>query len=254
MSEHFAGRVALVTGGSSGIGKASALAFARAGAKVVVSGRRTVEGEQTAYQIKEAGGEAMFVRADVAVSADIKALINTTVETYGRLDFAFNNAGVEGTPFVPTADYAEETWDQVININLKGVWLCMKHEIPQLLKQKGSAIVNTASIAGLIGGHIGVAYHVSKHGVIGLTRTAAIEYAAQGLRVNAVAPAVIHTDMTERAGFHTPEMEAQMAMLHPLGRVGEPDEVAGAVVWLCSEAASFITGHTLPVDGGFTAQ
>jgi NAD(P)-dependent dehydrogenase (short-subunit alcohol dehydrogenase family) len=254
MSEHFAGRVALVTGSSSGIGKASALAFARAGAKLVVSARRTEEGEETAHLIKEAGGEAIFVRADVAVRTDIEALINTTIETYGRLDFAFNNAGIEGTPMVPTAEYAEETWDQVININLKGVWLCMKYEIPHLLKQKGSAIVNMASIAGLTGGGVGTGYHASKHGVVGLTRTAAIEYAPQGLRVNAVAPAVIHTDMTERAGFHTPEMEAQMAQLHPLGRVGEPDEVAGAVVWLCSEAASFITGHTLPVDGGFTAQ
>ena len=244
----------MVTGGSSGIGKASALAFARAGAKVVVSARRTKEGEQTAHLIREAGGEAIFVRADVAVRTDIEALINTTIETYGRLDFAFNNAGVEGTPGVPTAEYAEETWDQIININLKGVWLCMKYEIPHLLKQKGSAIVNMASIAGLIGGGVGSGYHASKHGVIGLTRTAAIEYAPQGLRVNAVAPAVIRTDMTERAGFLAPEMEAQMALLHPLGRVGEPNEVAGAVVWLCSEAASFITGSTLPIDGGFTAQ
>lgn len=254
MSEYFADRVVLITGGSSGIGKATALAFAREGTKVVVSARRSEEGEQVARQIKEAGGEAIFVKADVAKREDVEALVQTTVATYGRLDFAFNNAGIEGTPGVPTADYSEETWDQIININLKGVWLCMKYEIPHLLKQKGGAIVNMASIAGLVGGGIGAGYHASKHGVVGLTRTAAIEYAPQGLRVNAVAPAVIRTDMTERAGFLAPEMEAPIAALHPLGRVGVPDEVAGAVVWLCSEAASFITGQTLPIDGGFTAQ
>jgi NAD(P)-dependent dehydrogenase (short-subunit alcohol dehydrogenase family) len=253
MSEHFAGKVALVTGGSSGLGKASALAFAREGAKVVVSARRAEEGEQTAHLIKEAGGEAIFVKADMAARPEIEALINTAVGTYGRLDFAVNNAGVEGTPFVLTADYSEDTWDQVININLKGVWLCMKYEIPHLLKQRGSAIVNMSSVAGLVGGPIGAAYHASKHGVVGLTKVAAIEYASQGLRVNAIAPAVIRTDMTERAGFLAPELEAQLVALHPLGRLGVPDEVAAAVVWLCSDAAAFITGHTLPIDGGFVA-
>ena len=254
MDRQFEGKVALVTGGNAGLGKASALAFARQGAKVVISARRAEEGEQTAAMIREVGGEATFVRADMSKRADIEALITRTVETYGRLDFAFNNAGVEGTPFIPTADYSEETWDEVINVNLKGVWLCMKNDIPDMLKQKGGSIVNMSSVAGLVGGPVGIAYHASKHGVIGLTKTAAVEYANQGLRVNAVAPAVIRTEMTERAGFHSPELEPQLAAMHPMGRLGMPDEVAGAVVWLCSDAASFITGHTLAIDGGFLAR
>ena len=254
MNGQFKGKVALVTGGNSGLGKASALAFAKEGAKVVISARRAEEGAQVAQLIKDAGGEACFVRADMSEKADIEALIAGTVEAYGRLDFAVNNAGIEGTLFVPTADYSEDTWDEVININLKGVWLCMKYEIPHILKQKGGSIVNMSSVAGLVGGPIGAAYHASKHGVIGLTKVAAVEYANQGLRVNAVAPAVIHTAMTERGGFHTPELEPQLIALHPMGRFGTPEEVARAVVWLCSDAASFITGHVLPIDGGFLAR
>jgi NAD(P)-dependent dehydrogenase (short-subunit alcohol dehydrogenase family) len=254
MDRQFEGKVALVTGGNVGLGKASALAFARQGAKVVISARRAEEGEQTAAMIREVGGEVTFVRADMSMRTDIEALITRTVETYGRLDFAFNNAGVEGTPFISTAEYSEETWDEVINVNLKGVWLCMKYEIPHMLKQKGGSIVNMSSVAGLIGSPVGSAYHASKHGVIGLTKTAAVEYANQGLRVNAVAPAVIRTAMTERAGFHTPELEPQFTAMHPMERFGVPDEVAGAVVWLCSDAASFITGHTLAIDGGFLAR
>ena len=254
MDNQFEAKVALVTGGNSGLGKASALSLARAGARVVVSGRRAAEGEQVAQLIKDAGGEATFIRADMSLRPDIEALVAQTVEMYGRLDFAVNNAGVEGTFFVPTADYAEDTWDEVLNINLKAVWLCMKYEIPHLLKQKSSSIVNMSSVAGLVGGPIGAAYHASKHGVIGLTRAAAIEYAAQGLHVNAVAPAVIHTAMTERGGFHTAELEPQLIAMHPMGRFGTPEEVAEAVTWLCSDAASFITGHVLPVDGGLVAR
>jgi len=254
MDNQFKGKVALVTGGNSGLGKASALCLARAGARVVVSGRRAEEGEQVAQLIKDAGGEAAFIRADMSLKADIEAVVAQTVEMYGRLDFAVNNAGVGGTAFVPTADYSEDTWDEVININLKAVWLCMKYEIPHLLKQKGSSIVNMSSIAGLVGGPIGAAYHASKHGVIGLTRAAAMEYAAQGLRVNAVAPAVIQTAMTERASFHTAEVEPQLIAMHPMGRFGRPGEVGEAVTWLCSDAASFITGHVLPVDGPFLAR
>jgi len=250
----FSGKVALVTGGNSGLGKASAISLAREGAKVVISARRSEEGEQVARLIKDDGGEAVFVRADMAVKADIEALIAQTVEAFGRLDFAINNAGIEGTVFVPTADYSEDTWDAVININLKAVWLCMKYEIPHLLKQKGSAIVNMSSVAGLVGGPVGAAYHASKHGVIGLTKAAAMEYAPQGLRVNAVAPAVIRTSMTERGGFHNPELEPTLIAMHPLGRFGTPEEVGGAVAWLCSDGASFITGHVLAIDGGFLAR
>src|SRR5215468_4768449 len=184
MDGQLKGKVALVTGGNSGLGKAAALSLARAGARVVVSGRRAVEGEQVAQLIKDEGGQAGFIRADMSLRPDIEALVAKTVETYGRLDFAVNNAGVEGTVFVPTADYSEDTWDEVVNINLKAVWLCMKYEIPHLLKQKGSSIVNMSSIAGLVGGPVGAAYHASKHGVIGLTRAAAMEYASAGLRVN----------------------------------------------------------------------
>jgi NAD(P)-dependent dehydrogenase (short-subunit alcohol dehydrogenase family) len=254
MNGQFTGKVALVTGSNSGLGKATALAFAQEGAKVVLSARRAEEGAQVARLIKDAGGEAVFVRADVSEKADIEALIARAVEAYGRLDFAVNNAGIEGTLFVPTADYSEDTWDEVININLKGVWLCMKYEIPHILKQRGGSIVNMSSVAGPVGGPIGAAYHASKHGVIGLTKAAAVEYADRGLRVNAVAPAVIPTGMTERGGFHTPELEPQLIVLHPMGRFGTPEEVAEVVVWLCSDAASFITGHVLPVDGGFLAR
>jgi len=254
MDDQFKGKVALVTGGNSGLGKASALSLARAGAHVVVSGRRAEEGEQVAQLINDAGGEAAFIRADMRLKADIEEVVAKTVEMYGRLDFAVNNAGIGGTAFVPTADYSEDTWDDVINVNLKAVWLCMKSEIPYLLKQKGSSIVNMSSVAGLVGGPIGAAYHASKHGVIGLTRAAAMEYAPQGLRVNAVAPAVIRTALTEGASFHTAEVEPQLIAMHPMGRFGRPEEVGEAVTWLCSDAASFITGHVLPVDGGFLAR
>jgi NAD(P)-dependent dehydrogenase (short-subunit alcohol dehydrogenase family) len=254
MRRQFEERVTIVTGGNAGIGKACAFAFAREGAKVVVSGRRTEEGEQTVEMIKNTGGEAIFIRADVSRKEDIEELISRTIQTYNRLDFAVNNAGIEGAKFVPTAEYPEEAWDDVINVNLKGVWLSMKYQIPHLLKQKGSSIVNMSSIAGIIGGRLGSAYHASKHGVIGLTKAAAMEYANQGLRVNAVAPAVIRTEMTERAFFQDPKIGARVTAMHPMGRVGTPDEVAGAVVWLCSEASSFITGHTLAIDGGFLAQ
>jgi NAD(P)-dependent dehydrogenase (short-subunit alcohol dehydrogenase family) len=254
MERQFEGKVALVTGGNAGLGKASAFAFAQAGAKVVISARRANEGEKTINLIKEAGGEATFVKADMSKRADIEALVDKTVETYGRLDFAVNNAGIEGTTFIPTADYTEETWDAVIAVNLKGVWLCMKYEIPHILKQKQGAIVNMSSVAGLVGGPVGAAYHASKHGVIGLTKAAAMEYANQGLRVNAVAPAVIQSDMTQRAGFHTPELEPMLIAMHPMERFGTPAEVGSAVVWLCSDGASFITGHTLAVDGGFLAR
>jgi NAD(P)-dependent dehydrogenase (short-subunit alcohol dehydrogenase family) len=254
MDKQFSGKVALITGGNAGIGRAAAVAFAREGAKIVVSARRVEEGEQTIHMIRESGGEAIFVQADVSKTIDIQTLLDTTIATFGRLDFAFNNAGIEGTPFIPLADYSEEAWDEVIGINLKGVWLSMKYQIPHLLKQKGSAIVNMSSVAGLVGGYVGAAYYASKHGVVGLTKAAALEYAEQGLRVNAVAPAVIRTPMTERWLLQDPAVAAKVTAKHPIGRIGKPEEVAAAVLWLCSDAASFTTGHVLPIDGGYLAQ
>jgi NAD(P)-dependent dehydrogenase (short-subunit alcohol dehydrogenase family) len=247
----FDGKVALVTGASSGIGRATALAFAKQGARVVVAARRQEQCEETVNLIQTAGGEAIFCRCDVASPDDVRAMVDATITAFGRLDYLFNNAGVEGTTFTPVEDYSEEAWEQVIAINLTGVFLCTKYAIPHLVKTKG-AIVNMASISGLSGGRMGAAYYASKHGVVGITRSTAIEYADKGVRVNAVAPAVIETPMIERAELVTdPAFEQRMLSLHPLGRFGVPDEVADAVVWLCSDQASFITGHTLPVDGGY---
>jgi NAD(P)-dependent dehydrogenase (short-subunit alcohol dehydrogenase family) len=252
MALQFDGEVALVTGGSTGLGRAAALAFAREGARVVVSSRRGDESEETVGLIRAAGGEALFVRADMKQPAEIAALVTRAVAHFGKLNYAFNNAGIEGDAFVPVADYSEQTWNDVIAVNLTSVFLCMKHEIPHVLATKG-AIVNMASVAGLSGGRLGGAYFASKHGVVGLTKAAAIEYAADGIRINAVAPAVIRTEMAERAFFHDADLTARVTAMHPMGRVGQPEEVAAAVVWLCSKGASFTTGHTLPVDGGALA-
>jgi len=242
-----------VTGAGSGIGRESALAFAASRAQVMVSDVVVESGEETVAQIKAAGGEATFMRADVSQRADVEALIRQIVETYGRLDCAHNNAGIEGD-MAPTADCTEANWDRTIAINLKGVWLCMKYEIPQMLEQGGGVIVNTSSAAGLVGFVDLPAYVATKHGVAGLTRTAALEYAQQGIRVNAVCPGVIHTPMIDRIVGGDAEAEAQFTALEPVGRMGSPAEVAQAVVWLCSDAASFVTGIAMPVDGGFVAQ
>lgn len=250
MSKLFEGEVALITGGSSGIGRATALAFAAEGARVVIASRRKEESAETIKLIEAAGGEAFFVQTDVSKASEVEALVARTIERFGALNFAFNNAGIEGDPFVPIEQYSEATWDQVIDINLKGVFLCMKYALPHIVKSKG-AIVNMASVAGLVGGLVGSAYYASKHGVVGLTKAAALEYATKGVRINAVAPAAITTAMTERSFFHDPDITARVISRHPVGRVGEPQEVANAVVWLCSDRASFTTGHTFPVDGGF---
>ncbi len=252
MNKVFNGEVALITGGSSGIGRATALLFAAEGARVVVASRRAEESEETVRLIQAAGGDAMFVKTDVSQAADAQAMVAATVQRYGALHFAFNNAGIEGAPFVPVAQYEESIWDDVIAINLKGVFLSMKYELPHIVQSKG-AIVNMASVAGLVGGRLGAAYYASKHGVVGLTKAAALEYADKGVRINAVAPAVIHTPLAERAGLAMgdPQMAARVLSLHPMGRIGQPEEVAQAVLWLCSKGASFTTGHTLPVDGGF---
>ena len=253
MAGRLDGKVALITGGGSGIGRASALAFVREGAKAVISDVVVEGGEETVGMIKAAGGEASFVQADVSRAAEVEALIKTAVDTYGRLDCAFNNAGIEGV-VAQTAECSEENWDRTIVINLKGVWLCMKYEIPQMLKQGGGSIVNTASGAGLVGFPALPAYAASKHGVVGLTKTAALEYAKSGIRVNAVCPGAIHTPMIERIIGSQPQMAEMFVALEPVGIMGRAEEVAEAVVWLCSGAASFVTGLAMSVDGGFVAQ
>jgi NAD(P)-dependent dehydrogenase (short-subunit alcohol dehydrogenase family) len=249
------GKVALVTGAASGIGRATALTVAREGAKLIIADMNEDGGQQTIHMMTENGGEAMFVQVDVTSASQIEAMISKTVETYGRLDCSFNNAGTEGTTMVSTIDYKEEDWNRVLSTNLTGVWLCMKYEITQMLKQGAGAIVNTASVAGLVGSRgAGSAYAASKHGVVGLTKTAALEYAKQGIRVNCVCPGVIRTPMMERMLTRTPELEQQYIAAEPIGRLGRPEEIAESVVWLCSDAASFVTAHTMTVDGGYVAQ
>jgi NAD(P)-dependent dehydrogenase (short-subunit alcohol dehydrogenase family) len=248
-------KVALVTGGASGIGRATALAFAREGAKLVIADMNAEGGEQTVHMITENGGAATFVHVNVTRAAEVEAMIGKAVETYGRLDCAHNNAGVGSRPRVVLHELPEESWDRVIDINLKGVWLCMKYEITQMLQQGGGAIVNTASIMGLVGSWSrSGAYNASKHGVLGLTKSAALEYAKSGIRVNAVCPGYIRTPLIAQTLNSNPDMEAEIVSRHPVGRMGEPEEIAEAVVWMCSDAASFVTGHAMTVDGGYVAQ
>ncbi|MCC7524521.1 MAG: SDR family oxidoreductase [Chitinophagaceae bacterium] len=251
MGKVFQDKVAIVTGGSFGIGRATAIAFAAGGAKVVIAD--WTEDNETLSRIKSAGGDAIFLKCDVSNEADVKMLVDKTIAQYGRLDYAFNNAGVEGLS-APTHECTTENWDKTIGVNLKGIWLCMKYEIPQMLKQGKGAIVNNASIAGLVGFVNIPAYVASKHGVIGLSKNAALEYAKHGIRVNVVCPGVIKTPMIDRFTGKDKEVEKQFAGQEPIGRMGEPEEVANAVTWLCSDGASFVTGHPMAVDGGWVAQ
>ncbi len=246
------GRVAIVTGASAGIGHAAALAFGREGASVVVADIDRERGEETAVEIEGLGSEAIFARTDVSSADDVVALVDRAVERFGRLDYAFNNAGVEGAP-APTAECTLDNWSRTIAINLTGVFLCMREEIPRMLATGGGAIVNNSSVAGLVGFATIPAYTASKHGVVGLTKTAAIEYATQGIRVNAVCPGVIETEMITRFTHGDPDAAAQLVQTEPIGRLGTPEEIADAVIWLCSDRASFVTGHALAVDGGFIA-
>ncbi|MFQ6027444.1 MAG: SDR family oxidoreductase [Dehalococcoidia bacterium] len=252
MSGMFDGKVVIVTGGNTGIGQATAMRFAEEGAKVVVAARRIPEGEKVVSDIRHAGGDAIFVQTDVTKASEAEALIRKTVDFYSGLDYAFNNAGSRGVGL--THELSEDNWDEAIDTNLKGTWLCMKYEIIQMLKQGHGAIVNMSSAFGLVGGPFRAAYSASKHGVIGLTKTAALEYAQQGIRVNAVCPGGIYTPATESAIQQNPAILENFLKVQPIGRVGQPDEIAEAVLWLCSDAASFVTGHSMVIDGGMTAQ
>ena len=247
-------KVALVTGGGSGIGRAACLAFAKAGAAVMVSDVEAAHGLETVRLVEQAGGRALFVRADVSVASEVEAMVAATVAGFGRLDCAFNNAGIAGA-HATVADYDDAAWERVIAVNLVGVRLCMKHELRQMLKQGSGAIVNNASILGTVGFADASAYVAAKHGVLGLTKTAALEYGTSGIRINAVCPGFIATPMLDDAGITTdPAVREMIANLHAMKRLGRSEEVADATVWLCGPEASFITGHPLLIDGGYVAR
>ena len=246
-------KIALVTGGGSGLGRATVQALAREGAKVLVADLNLESAHETVTMVAETGGEASTYAMDVTIAAQVEAMVNATVERYGRLDCAFNNAGIPGKVGTSVFDYEEEDWDRVSAVDLKGVWLGMKYELKQMLKQGSGVVVNTASIAGLVGLVGSSPYVASKHGVVGLTKTAALEFAQQNIRVNAVCPGVFRTPLVEKIIAELPEREELYLSAQPIGRMGRPEELAEAVVWLCSDAASFVTGHAFPVDGGYVA-
>ena len=246
-------KVAIITGASSGIGRATAIALAKDGVRVAIAARRANESKETLQLVKEAGGDGIFIKTDVAREDEVKKLVEITVEKYGKLDYAFNNAGIEEmhTSFV---DQTSAVFDNIMNINVKGIWLSMKYEIPQMLKNGGGSIVNTSSVAGVIGFAQMPIYSASKHAVLGLTKSSALEYAKSGIRINAVAPGGVETDMYERTVGDNKQVFQTIIAMHPIGRVGKPEEIANAVVWLLSDKASFVTGHTLLVDGGLVSR
>jgi len=254
MTNSLSNKVALVTGGSTGIGRASALAFAREGAQVIIADINVDEGHNTVESIKSSGGDASFLEADISNTLAAEALIDKIAADYGRLDCALNNAGVVGEQGF-TADCSEENWDRVIGVNLKGTWLCMKYEIRQMLKQGSGSIVNVSSVTGKVGYPTLPAYVTSKHGIVGMTKVSALEYAKSGIRINAVCPGYVRTPMLEGVfdGWSS-EIEDMISEHEPVGRIGKPEEIAEAILWLCSDAASFVTGHAMAVDGGFLAQ
>jgi NAD(P)-dependent dehydrogenase (short-subunit alcohol dehydrogenase family) len=246
-------KVAIITGGSSGIGRATAFALGKEGVRIIVAARRTKEGEQTIRLVKEAGGDGIFVRTDVASEKDVKSLVEKSVKQYNRLDYAFNNAGLEESP-TPLIDQTSEVFDKIMNVNTKGVWLSMKYEIPEMIRTGGGAIVNTSSGTGVIGTPQMPIYTASKHAVLGLTKSAALEYAKSGIRINAIVPGVIETDMFGRVAGDNKQVLESLESTTPIGRTGEPQEIANAVVWLLSDKASFVLGHTLLVDGGLISR
>lgn len=249
MTKEYEGKVALVTGGGSGIGRATALKFAALGAKVVVADINEASAQATVREIADLGGEAAATAVDVADGTAVKAMVDFAVEQFGQLDCAFNNAGIEGEGG-SVVDCTEENWARTIAIDLTGVWLCMKHEIPAMLATGGGTIVNTSSVAGLSGTPGLPAYGAAKHGVVGLTKGAAKEFAGRGIRINAVCPGVIETPMVDRLGANMGGTKEAFDKLHPIGRLGQPEEIAEAVIWLCSPSSSFVTGHAMALDGG----
>ena len=246
-------KVAIVTGGSSGIGRATAVALAKQGVKVTVAARRPKEGEETVRLVKEAGSEGIFVKTDVANEDDVKSLVEKTVKNYNRLDYAFNNAAIPETP-TSLIEQTSNVFDQIMNVNVKGVWFCMKYEIPEMIRTGGGAIVNTSSGAGVTGIPQQPIYSASKHAVLGMTKSAALEYAKSGIRINAIAPGLVETEMLKRVSEDNKQFIESLKSITPIGRIGDPQEIADAVVWLLSDKASFVLGHTLLVDGGIVSR
>ncbi|MEM7331603.1 MAG: SDR family oxidoreductase [Chloroflexota bacterium] len=253
MNRKFEDKVVLITGAASGIGRETAVQLAKEGATLFLSDVNESGGQETAEMITQKGEKATFFKADVSKSAEVEAMVEACVAEYGRIDCAFNNAGIEGSS-ARMADIEEDIYDAIMDINVKGVWLCMKHQLPHMMANGGGSIVNTASVAGLVGSHSLSVYGASKHAVVGLTRSAAVEYVRKGIRINAVCPAVIRTPMVERGFNENPMFVEATLKANPMRRLGEADEVAKAVIWLLSEESSFTNGATITVDGGFTAQ